>query len=179
MFRCSACHTLIRSGDAMEECPACRQTYHASCWTELGGCATYGCEKAAVAEKPVPQAVVGAGWGDSKTCPKCRKEIASSLLVCRCGARFPSADPMGAEEYQSWVAEQARQRGVRRTILLFFLVALTGLLAPFFGIGAGLVAHRHRAALAGADGTYLAIGYGAGALGVLYTLVIMLLFAGA
>jgi len=35
------------------------------------------------------------------------------------------------------------------------------------------------AVLAGADGTYLAIGYGAGAIGILYTLVIVLLFAGA
>jgi hypothetical protein len=179
MSRCAACHTLIRSGDLMEECPACRQTYHASCWTELGGCATYGCEKAAPAEKPPPPRIVGAGWGDVKECPRCRKEIASSLMICRCGARFPSADPMTPEEYRHWLEGEARQRGLRRTILVLFLLALTGILAPVCGVAAGIVAFLRRARLAGADGTYLAIGYGAAALGLLYAIVIVALAAGA
>jgi hypothetical protein len=179
MPRCAACHTLVRAGDEIEECPACRQEYHASCWRELGGCASYGCEKAARAEKPPLPKVVGAGWGDTKTCPKCRKEIASSLLLCRCGARFPGADPIEPDEYARWVKEQATQRTTRRTILTLFLVSLSGFLAPFAGIGAGLVAYRHRRVLAGADGTYLAMGYGAAALGTLYALVMLLLIAGA
>jgi hypothetical protein len=163
----------------IEECPACRREYHASCWTELGGCATYGCEKAALAEKPALPANFGAGWGDVKTCPRCRKEIASGLLVCRCGARFPSADPMGPDEYRQWASEQELYRSIRRLILVLFLVSLSGLLAPLTGTCAGFVAHRRRAMLAGTDGTYLAIGYGAAALGLFYALVILLLVAGA
>jgi hypothetical protein len=177
--RCAACHTLLRPGDEREECPACRQEYHASCWRELGGCASYGCEKAARAEKPPPPAVVGAGWGDTKVGPKCRKEIASSLLICRCGARFPGADPMEPEEYARWVRQQALQGGTRRTILALFFVSLSGFLAPFAGLGAGVIAFRHRRLLAGADGTYLAMGYGAAALGALYTVVMVLLLTGA
>jgi hypothetical protein len=163
----------------MEECPSCRQTYHASCWTDLGGCATYGCEKAAVAEKPPPPRVVGAGWGDVKTCPKCRKEIASSLLLCGCGAQFPSADPMSPQDYIRWIEDRARQKGARRTILILFILALTGFLAPFCGAGAGIVAYARRQMLAGADGTYLAMGYGAAALGLLYTILIIAVAVGA
>ena len=160
------------------DCPTCEQTYHASCWTELGGCATYGCKKAVPAEKPAPRATAG-GWGDSKRCPNCFKKLGTSLLICSCGARFPYADPMEPAEYKSWAASQNELRTSRRVILALFFVTLLGLPAPICGPIAGFFAYRRRDLLAGADGTYLAMAYGAAALGLTYAAVILALMGSA
>ena len=176
--RCSICRTLVQTTDASSTCESCLQTFHTSCWTELGGCATYGCEKAAVAEKPALAPVVGAGWGDTKACPACGATIGSGLLVCRCGAEFPYADPMTRDEYRVWRAKGNATRRVRTTLLVLFLVSLAGLTAPVTGAIAGYIAWRERTRMQGADGTYLAMGYGAAALGATHTLVILFLLLG-
>ncbi|MFQ5844003.1 MAG: RING finger protein [Planctomycetota bacterium] len=178
MARCSICHTLIRAGEAATACPECRQDYHESCWTELGGCATYGCRRTVPAEKaPAPQQLYG-GWGDTKECPRCRREIGASLVVCHCGARFPDADPMTSDEYRTWSRLEEERARTRRTLVLLLLFSLVGLPAPLLGPIAGVVAHRKKALLAGADGTYLAMGYGTAILGATYTLFILLLLMG-
>ncbi len=179
MSRCAVCHTRIEAGDEVEECPDCRHRYHAVCWRELGGCATFGCARAVAGEKPAVRTVAGGGWGDTKTCPNCLTTISASLLVCGCSARFPWPEPMTVEEYQGWLADRRRVRGVKGWLVALFLISLTGLLAPVAGLAAGLVAFRHRRRLAGADGTLLALGYGTAALGATYAAVILLLLAGA
>jgi hypothetical protein len=178
MTRCSICHTRVQPTEPTEVCPECEQAYHATCWGEVGGCATYGCSKAPVTEKPPPPAQVGTGWGDEKTCPACQKTIASSVLVCRCGAKFPYADPMTRETWRTWnESQQAAHRG-RRTLFLLFLFSLFGLPAPLLGPIAGAYAWRRRRLLAGADGTYLAMGYGAAALGATHLVAILCLAVG-
>jgi hypothetical protein len=177
--RCSICHVRLQPTDPVTTCPECRQAYHRECWDSVGGCATYGCAAAPVVAKPPPPPVVGGGWGDEKTCPACRGTIASSLLVCRCGASFPHADPLTAEEYGAWQEDEARRKASRRTLLLLFLFSLLALPAPVLGAVAGVYAWRRRKELAGADGTYLAIGYGAAVLGALYAVLFLLLLGGA
>ena len=178
MARCSICHTIIEPGDPVKPCPTCRQEYHESCWDELGGCATYGCEKAVSAQKPPPPRREATGWGDVKTCPQCSAGIGSSVLFCRCGARFPYTDPMSRGEYVSWVQRQSELSATRRTLLLLFIFSLFGAPAPVLGPIAGWYAYSKRDQLAGADGTYLAMGYGTAALGSIYTIVILALVAG-
>lgn len=178
MARCTICHTLIQPTDEVNSCPECEQDYHAECWNELGGCATYGCGQAAEAQKPeAPEYTLG-GWGDEKTCPKCGREITSSLLDCRCGARFPYADPMSRGEYYEWVEAEASLRSARRGLLTLFILSLFGLIAPITGAISAVIVVRFRDRLTGAQGTYLAMGYGSVALGALYTLVILLLLLG-
>jgi hypothetical protein len=172
MTRCSICYTIVSQGEAVTTCPDCQQGYHTSCWTEIGGCGSYGCKQAAVAEKPPLPVVVGAGWGDSKTCPQCGLEIGASLLVCSCRARFPWADPMTREEYGSWVADQEAIARSRRVLISLFVCSLVGLTAPIAGPIAGLYAWLRRERLAGAGGTYLAMGYGSAAIGAVYAILI-------
>lgn len=179
MSRCAVCHTLIEAGDAVEECPDCRHRYHAVCWRELGGCATFGCARAVAGEKAPVRTVPGGGWGDTKTCPNCLTTIGASLLVCGCSARFPWPEPMTVEEYQGWLAERRTLRQVKGWLVALFLVSLTGLAAPLGGLAAGVYAFRHRRRLAGADGTFLALGYGTAALGGTYAVVGLLLLLGA
>lgn len=177
-MRCSICHTRIQEGHERCSCPACEQIYHKGCWDDLGGCATYGCSHAVPAEKPPPPALLGAGWGDSKTCPACGKSIPASLLVCRCRAQFPYAEPMTRGEYQDWKAERQRLASTRRTLGVLFLLSLLGFTAPVLGAIAGVLAYKRRHDLAGADGTYLALGYGTAAIGTTYSLVMLLLLFG-
>jgi Prokaryotic RING finger family 1 len=178
MARCSICYTLMTQGDPTADCPDCLQHYHRGCWKEIGGCATYGCARAAVAQKPPPPVLVGAGWGDTKACPACHRQISSSLLVCGCSARFPWADPMSRADYDAWCAEEAGRATARKVLIAGFLLSLAGVTAPLAGPLSGLYAWRKRRQLAGSGGTYLAIGYGSAALGVGYGLLIALTAAG-
>src|SRR5437879_5723034 len=43
---CPICQTVIADGEPAVSCPTCQQVHHRECWTEVGGCGTYGCEKA-------------------------------------------------------------------------------------------------------------------------------------
>ncbi len=173
MARCSICYTVLREGEPVTGCPECRQDYHKTCWDEIGGCGTYGCQQAAVAQKPPPPVLAGAGWGDTKPCPNCTQQIGSSLLVCRCGARFPWADPMTTQDYLAWKDEQAQLAGYRKLLIWMFVLSMTVFAAPITGLIGGLFAFAKRRQLAGAAGTYLAMGYGSAALGAMFTILIV------
>ena len=177
-MRCSICHARLAAQDQTTQCPECRQVYHRTCWDGIGGCATYGCSAAAQPQKPAPPPVTYGGWGDTKPCPACKQVISSSLLVCRCGASFPYADPMTPEEFAAWRAEEQQRKAARRLLLALFFVGLTGFLAPLCGGIAVVYAWRRRRLLAGTGGIYLAVGFGAGAIGFVYTLAILLLLLG-
>jgi hypothetical protein len=172
MSRCSICYTVIAQEEPVTACPDCQQDYHKLCWDEIGGCGSYGCKQAAVAQKPPLPVLVGAGWGDTKPCPSCGQQISSSLLVCTCRARFPWADPMTQEDYRSWLDKEAALARARQLLIVLFLLSLVGLTAPLAGAIAGLYAWRKRKLLAGAGGTYLAMGYGSAAMAMIYTLLI-------
>jgi hypothetical protein len=174
MARCAICYTILAEAEPATACPECQQDYHKSCWDEIGGCGSYGCKHAAVAQPPPLPVLVGAGWGDTKPCPGCGEDIGSSLLVCRCGARFPWADPMTAAEYRESVLQQQAISSARGLLIFLFLLSLVGLTAPIAGPIAGIYAWRRRTKLAGTGGTYLAMGYGSAAIGAIYTLLIVL-----
>lgn len=177
MERCAICHTLIREGEETESCPECRSSFHAGCWTDLGGCATYACARAAPAEKPpVPRG--DGGWGDTKECPACSNDLHPASLYCRCGAVFPHVDPMTRQEYSDHLSRIARAKGIRRLLVAMFVLSLSGIIAPVSGLVAGIVSHLNRTRLAGSDGTFLALGYGSAGLGALYLLLMLLLGLG-
>jgi hypothetical protein len=179
MARCSICYTVIAQDEAVTSCSECTQEYHQTCWTEIGGCGTYGCKRAAQAQKPPLPVLVGAGWGDTKPCPACGLQIASSLLVCSCGAAFPWADPMTTADYGAWKDKEKRLKSARSALIWMFIGSLLAVTAPLVGPIAGVYAHRKRKELAGAGGTYLAMGYGSAALGVIYAILIAAVALGA
>jgi len=144
----------------------------------MGGCATYGCKAATVAEKPPMPTATTRGWGDEKTCPSCSKQILAGVMFCSCGARFPWADPMTPTDYQEWVSEEALIKSRRRQLVWLFVATILGIAAPVTGAIAGIQAYRSRTLLIGEAGTYLALGYGATLIGFVYTLVILLLMIG-
>jgi hypothetical protein len=178
MIRCSICHTRVADSDSKEDCPDCQQSYHANCWMELGGCATYGCSSTPAAEKPAPLALTGGGWGDSKNCPNCNLSIGSSRMVCSCGAKFPYADPMTETEYQDWQVSQAGIKGSKRVLLGLFIGSIIGVTAPICGLLAAVFGYKKRKQLAGEHGTFLALACGSATLGVVYSLIIVAMALG-
>lgn len=178
MARCSICYTILADGEAVTTCAECHTDYHQSCWVEIGGCGSYGCKQAAVAQKPPLPVLVGAGWGDSKECPACSNHIGASLLICGCGARFPWADPISRDEYRAIVERERAVAGSRTALIWMFILSLLGLPAPVVGPIAGAYAYRKRTLLAGTGGTYLAMGYGSAALGGCYLLLIAIIALG-
>ena len=178
MARCSICHTLIKDKDQTASCSECDNVYHKSCWDEMGGCATYGCAEAPVAEKTSPTSGHGRGWGDTKACPSCTREINSSLLVCMCGARFPYADPMSRSAYREYLDDLAGRKRARNLLLLLFFITFTGFPGPVTGPLAGVYAYSKRDLLTGVAGSYLALGAGTALLGICYGLIFLLLAIG-
>lgn len=178
MARCSICYTVINQSELVTNCPECRSEYHSTCWDEIGGCGTYGCKRAAVAQKPPIPVLVGGGWGDTKTCPSCSLQISASLLVCSCRARFPWADPMTPAEYLEGVAKEQGIASSRKHLIWMFILSLVGVTAPVIGPIAGIYAYRKRTLMAGTGGTYLAMGYGSAAIGAIYTILIVLVALG-
>lgn len=51
---CSYCHYPIKPSQDVHECPACKIIHHAECWTENGGCTTYGCGTQPTTAAPAP-----------------------------------------------------------------------------------------------------------------------------
>lgn len=176
MARCSICYTMIKQAEPTTTCSECKQDYHQSCWTEIGGCGTYGCKQAAIAEKPPVPVLVGQGWGDTKPCPHCSAQIGSSLLVCRCGAKFPWADPMTPAEYSAWRTGQEALASAKTVLIWLFILSLLVIVSPITGAIAGIYAFVRRKQLAG--GPYLAMGYGSAAIGAIFTLLIVLVAIG-
>jgi hypothetical protein len=85
---------------------------------------------------------------------------------------------MTPEEYRELVGHERALKVSRRSLVLLFIVSLAGIPAPLFGLVAGGYAYAKRHELAGIDGTYLAMGYGAAALGCVYIVIVLLLLVG-
>ena len=85
---------------------------------------------------------------------------------------------MTKEEYKEWVAEDQLRKQRRTELVILFIITIFGLPAPLSGAIAGIQAYRSRTLLVGEVGTYLALGYGAAVIGVVYTLVFLLLLIG-
>lgn len=85
---------------------------------------------------------------------------------------------MTPADYQEWVEEETAIKTRRKQLVWLFVATILGVVAPLTGAIAGIQAYRSRTLLIGEAGTYLALGYGAALIGLVYTLVIILLVIG-
>ncbi|MBU0717992.1 MAG: hypothetical protein KJ749_07075 [Planctomycetes bacterium] len=64
---CTICQTKIDAGEEVRNCTRCHSSFHVSCWDEVGGCGTYGCEEAPGATSSSGSAsATGAGTSQPK-----------------------------------------------------------------------------------------------------------------
>ena len=118
-------------------CPKCDQVHHRECWSEVGGCGTYGCEQAPAIDKSeaAPQTPMSA-WGDTKTCPVCGEEIKSIAVRCRyCNTDFNTADPLTLKDLHRQADQGDTLKKLKQTTLTVFVVSiLIPCVAPLTGI---------------------------------------------
>lgn len=172
---CPICQTDIAAGEATTRCPRCEQVHHEECWQEVGGCSTYGCAEAPAETKEAPQRPLSA-WGDTKRCPACGEQIKAIALRCRyCNTDFDTVDPLTAGDLRRKVRKADASRGLQKTVVTFFIMAVSGLLAPVALVGLLVAFLPRRQELARAGPFYLVLGYSGLGLSVLY-LVLGVLF---
>lgn len=128
---CQICQTVVTTGEEFVACPECQQVHHGECWAEVGGCGTYGCQQAPMLDKPTPTQRPSSAWGDTKSCPVCRKEIKSVALRCRyCKTDFDTADPLSRRELRAQKRRTEETNQLKVATVLVFGFSLIGCLSP-------------------------------------------------
>jgi len=85
---------------------------------------------------------------------------------------------MTRSDYAQWTSNQQSLASARTLLIWMFILSLLVVISPVTGAIAGIFAFVKRKKLAGAGGPYLAMGYGSAAIGLVFTILIVLVNLG-
>jgi hypothetical protein len=136
---CGICQSAIFPDEATTTCPKCNLTFHAECWAENLGCASYGCDQVNALKpreadpeapsalfQPIPQAIERLPWNFVLL-----GAAAISIALSSLTFGIPSALVFAA--IVARIVQIKKQRGVRLVtqpiLVLAAILALIGFIA--------------------------------------------------
>ncbi|MFM9961154.1 MAG: RING finger protein [Planctomycetaceae bacterium] len=171
---CPICQTAVAADEFVVSCPVCDQVHHRECWSEIGGCGTYGCTQAPKIEKSEASAPTAtSAWGDTKTCPMCGEKIKSIALRCRyCESDFDTAEPQTMIDLHRRAGRIREQRALKTNTAWLFALSLTGCLGPLIGLISSAYLLPKREELSKCGPLYSFLAWGALIISGLFTVLI-------
>lgn len=174
---CPICQTAIEAEERCVDCPGCDQVHHNECWSEVGGCGTYGCaESPTVEASDSPQTPLTA-WGDTKNCPACGEEIKSIALRCRyCSTEFSSVDPMSVADLRKHARVSDRTETFQKVVVGIFVFSIIGCLAPLMVLISMAYLLPRRDQLSKCGPVFVIMGWTSIVLSALYSVMLIMFF---
>ena len=132
---CPYCKTEIKDGESVKICPACDVPHHEACWTENGGCTTFGCTEQVPAETPAAEVPVAEA--PANVCATCGAVLNEGDGFCpNCGTKATvsvSAEVNEAISQFNAGVEQQKKKTKMLPIIIAIAVAIAAI-ATVIGI---------------------------------------------
>jgi hypothetical protein len=175
---CPICQSEIEVSENCVNCPDCDLVHHQECWSEVGGCGTYGCKQAPVIDKSESTSATPlTAWGDTKKCPACGEEIKAISLRCRyCKTDFGSVDPMTARDLVKQAKVSDELETFKKWVVALFVTSLLGCLAPLISAVSLAYLLPRQAKLNRCGPLFVIMGWTSIGLSILYTVLLLLFF---